>query len=160
LVKCALDSLMDILWLSQLCSLPESAVGGGGDRHRGGGRHCGGDGRDPTSTITSHNCDHSNSPDVASHASSGRTPAPFSANSAHYRMVSPLEALPIEMIENIVTRLELCDIGSLRLASGIIEIKASQGSFSALFKHKKVELTTMTLQDLVQVTGQGRWGCL
>ena len=74
--------------------------------------------------------------------------------------MSPLEALPIDLIENIMTCLELCNISSLRLVSHIIEIKASQESFSALFKHKKVELTTMTLQDLVQVTGQDHWGCL
>lgn len=75
-------------------------------------------------------------------------------------MVS-LEGLPIELTEQIVTCLQLCDIASLRLASRILENKASQGCFNAFFRHKKVELTTATLQNLVQATGQGRRrGCL
>ena len=75
-------------------------------------------------------------------------------------MVSPLKALSIELIEYIVTRLEFCNIVSLRLTSHIIEIKTFQGCFIAFFKHKKVELTATTLKVLVQVTGQGRRGCL
>lgn len=75
-------------------------------------------------------------------------------------MESPLEALQIELIEHIVTFLELCDIASLRLTSGAMENKASQGSLTALFKHKNVELTTKTLDEMVRVTSQGRLGCL
>ncbi|KAI9664772.1 MAG: hypothetical protein M1821_006220 [Bathelium mastoideum] len=75
-------------------------------------------------------------------------------------MKPSLEALPIELIEHIVTFLELDDIASLRLTSRTIENDASQGSFTALFKHKNVELTMKTLQKMERVTSQGRLGCL
>ena len=75
-------------------------------------------------------------------------------------MKSPLQALPIELIECIVTFLELCDISSLHLTCRTLEDKASQGSFIEIFKHKTVELTTRTLQDMVRVTNLGRrLGC-
>jgi hypothetical protein len=75
-------------------------------------------------------------------------------------MKSPLQALQIELIEYIVTFLELRDISSLRLTCRALEDKASQGSFTAFFKHKNVELTTRTLQDMVRVTNRGhRLGC-
>ncbi|KAA6406842.1 MAG: hypothetical protein FRX48_09340 [Lasallia pustulata] len=41
-----------------------------------------------------------------------------------------------------------------------MENKASQRSLTALFKHKNVELTTRTLEEMVRVTSQGRLGCL
>lgn len=78
----------------------------------------------------------------------------------HPRMKSPLEALPVELVGLIVTFLEPCDIASLRLTSRAVENKASQGSFTTLFKHKNVELTSRTLQEMVQMTSQGRLGCL
>ncbi len=75
-------------------------------------------------------------------------------------MKSPLEALQIELVEYIVTFLELRDISSLRLTSGTLEDKASRGSFIAFFTHKNVELTTRTLQDMVRVTNPDRrLGC-
>lgn len=76
-------------------------------------------------------------------------------------MKSNLQALQIELIECIVTFLELRDISSLRLTCRTLEDKASQGSFTKFFKHKNVELTTRTLQDMVRVTNPGRrLGCL
>ncbi|MCJ1386469.1 hypothetical protein MMC17_009595 [Xylographa soralifera] len=75
-------------------------------------------------------------------------------------MKSHLETLPIVLVEHIVTYLGLSDIASLRLTSRIMENKASQWSFTACFKHKDVELTTRTLQDMVRLTSQGRLGCL
>ncbi|KAK1764284.1 hypothetical protein QBC33DRAFT_613234 [Phialemonium atrogriseum] len=75
-------------------------------------------------------------------------------------MLSLLEALPIELVEPIVTRLEFSDIASLRLTSRTIEAKASNGCFDSFLKHKKIELTTKTLQLFVQATEQGRRGCL
>lgn len=75
-------------------------------------------------------------------------------------MLSLLEALPIELIEHIVTRLEFSDIASLRLTSRTIEAKASNGCFNSFLKHKKIELTTKTLQLFVQATEQGQRGWL
>ncbi|KAL9078392.1 MAG: hypothetical protein Q9157_002687 [Trypethelium eluteriae] len=75
-------------------------------------------------------------------------------------MASLLEALQIELIENIVIFLELCDIASLRLTSRNIEDKASQGCFTAFFKDKDVELKTRRLQEMVRITSQGRLGYL
>lgn len=75
-------------------------------------------------------------------------------------MKSSLQALPIELIECIVTLLELRDVSSLRLTCGTLEDKASQGSFIEYFKRKNVELTTRTLEDMVRVTNPGRrLGC-
>ena len=78
----------------------------------------------------------------------------------HRRMKPCLEALPIELIEHIVTFLEPRDIASLRLTSRTIENNASHGSFTSLFKHKSVELRKRALQKMVRVTSQGRLGCL
>ena len=75
-------------------------------------------------------------------------------------MKSHLEALPIELIEHIVIFLPLDDIASLRLTSRAMDHKASQGSFATFFKHKDVELTTTTLQDMLRLTSHGRLGCL
>lgn len=74
--------------------------------------------------------------------------------------MSALEALPIELIEHIVTNLDFCDISSLRLTSRTIEDKASQFSFTTLFGRKDIGLTTTALQNFVGATGQGRLGCL
>ena len=75
-------------------------------------------------------------------------------------MASPLEALPVELIEHIVTLLDFRDIAALRLTSRTLDSKASQGSFTAFFKYKNIELTTRILQELVQVTSQSGLGCL
>lgn len=75
-------------------------------------------------------------------------------------MKSPFEALPIELIEYVVTFLELHDIASLRLTSRTLENKASHGSFISFFKYKNIELTTRALKELAQITSQGLPGCL
>ncbi|CAJ2512175.1 Uu.00g051900.m01.CDS01 [Anthostomella pinea] len=41
-----------------------------------------------------------------------------------------------------------------------MEDKASQGCFTAHFKHRNVELTEDKIDDMVEVTGQGRLGIL
>jgi hypothetical protein len=73
-------------------------------------------------------------------------------------MMSHLEALQVELVEHIVTFLEFSDIASLRLTGRAMESKASYGSFTAHFRHKDVELTTRTLQEMVRLTSQGRLG--
>ncbi|KAL1999309.1 hypothetical protein VTN02DRAFT_4710 [Thermoascus thermophilus] len=73
---------------------------------------------------------------------------------------SPLEALPIELVELIVTFLEPRDVASLRLTSRIVADKTSQGSFAARFTRRTVALTTATLREMVRVTGQGHLGRL
>jgi hypothetical protein len=75
-------------------------------------------------------------------------------------MGSPLEALPVELIEHIVTVLEFSDIAALRLTSRAIEAKASNGRFNSFLKTKKIDLTTKTLQRFVKATGKGQRGCL
>ncbi|KAI1211402.1 uncharacterized protein F4807DRAFT_420288 [Annulohypoxylon truncatum] len=74
-------------------------------------------------------------------------------------MKSSLEALPIELVERIVTLLDLRDIASLRLTNRNIESKASQGYFTTFFYHKNIMLCTNTLENMVRVTSRGRLGC-
>lgn len=74
--------------------------------------------------------------------------------------MSPLETLQIELLESIVSYLELCDVASLRLACRTIEDKASQQSFTSFFRDKNVKLSSPALQRFVQVTGHGRLGYL
>ncbi|KAI1639380.1 hypothetical protein F4809DRAFT_638639 [Biscogniauxia mediterranea] len=77
-----------------------------------------------------------------------------------HTMKASLETLPIELVECIVTLLDLRDIASLRLTSCSIESKASQGHFAALFHRREFALNRSTLQKMVQMTSQGRPGCL
>lgn len=51
--------------------------------------------------------------------------------------MSSLKALHIELIEHIVTFLELRDIASLRLTCRAIKSKASQGCFATFFKQDR-----------------------
>ncbi|ROW03040.1 hypothetical protein VMCG_05698 [Cytospora schulzeri] len=74
--------------------------------------------------------------------------------------MAALEALPTELVENIVTNLGLCDIRSLRLTCRTMEAKASGLSFTTFFGHKNIQLTATALQNFVDVTGQCRLGCL
>lgn len=76
------------------------------------------------------------------------------------RIMSLLEALQVEIVESIVSFLELRDIASLRLTCRTIEDKASNQSFASFFRDKDVKLTSPALQDFVLATGQGRLGCL
>lgn len=71
-----------------------------------------------------------------------------------------LEALPIDLIEHIVTPLDLSGIASLRLTSRPVQSKAFRVSFTAFFKNKDVELTKSSPQAMVRSTSQGRLGCL
>jgi hypothetical protein len=73
-------------------------------------------------------------------------------------MAPRLEDLPVEMVEQIVTSLGYHDIAALRLTSRIIESKTSQGSFTAYFKHKNIELTMESLQTFERMTREDRMG--
>lgn len=75
-------------------------------------------------------------------------------------MASPLETLIIELIEEIVTRLEFSDIAALRLTSRSISAKASTGRFRSFFKAKTIDLTTESLLRFVEATKKGQPGCL
>lgn len=75
-------------------------------------------------------------------------------------MASPLEALAVELIEEVVTRLEFSDIAALRLTSRAISAKASTGRFSSFFNAKIIDLTTESLLRFVEATKEGRPGCL
>lgn len=74
--------------------------------------------------------------------------------------MATLAALPIELVENIVTNLDLRDVSSLRLTCREIGNKASQLSFAALFVNQDVKLTTRALKDFVVITSQGQLGYL
>ncbi|TGJ82639.1 hypothetical protein E0Z10_g6143 [Xylaria hypoxylon] len=74
-------------------------------------------------------------------------------------MRTSLEALPTELIEMIVKFLPFRDIACLRLTSRNIEGKASEGSFTTLFHHKKVTLHARRLDDLVRMTHQSHLVC-
>ncbi|KAK7740992.1 hypothetical protein SLS53_005055 [Cytospora paraplurivora] len=73
--------------------------------------------------------------------------------------MAALEVFPTELIELIMTSLELSDITSLRLTCRRIEDETSQ-QFGNAFRYKDVKLTTTALQKFVRITGQGRFGCL
>lgn len=74
--------------------------------------------------------------------------------------MSPFENLHTELVELVVSFLELRDIASLRLTCRNIEGKASQQSFSTFFKDKNVILTSGSLQEFARITDEGRFGCL
>ncbi|KAI1089359.1 hypothetical protein F5B19DRAFT_379928 [Rostrohypoxylon terebratum] len=71
-----------------------------------------------------------------------------------------IEALPIELIEQIVQLLDLCSIASLRLTSRNMERKASQGYFTKFFHTKDMALTPRTLQNMIWITSQDHVGGL
>jgi hypothetical protein len=70
-------------------------------------------------------------------------------------MASYFEALPPEMVEQIVSSLPLRDIASLRLTSRTAKNKASQQSFTSYFKHKNIDVTTGSLQNFERMTRPG-----
>ncbi|KAI0540366.1 hypothetical protein GGR58DRAFT_461087 [Xylaria digitata] len=74
-------------------------------------------------------------------------------------MTPSLEALPIELVEMIVTLLDFQDIGCLRLTSRTVEDKASQMYFTTFFRHKQVILHARRLDDLVRMTASSRLVC-
>ncbi|KAH8680556.1 hypothetical protein BX600DRAFT_504332 [Xylariales sp. PMI_506] len=75
-------------------------------------------------------------------------------------MASTMKDLPVEIVEHIVSMLDVRDVASLRLVDRQLEMKASYGHFAALFKRKSVDLTTRSLQEMVYVMTHGRLGCL
>lgn len=75
-------------------------------------------------------------------------------------MASPLEALAVELIEEVMAWLGLSDIAAVRLTSRSISAKASTGRFSSFFKTKTIDLTTKNLLRFVEVTKEGQPGCL
>ncbi|TRX91474.1 hypothetical protein FHL15_007698 [Xylaria flabelliformis] len=72
-------------------------------------------------------------------------------------MKRSLEVLPVELVDQIVTLLELRDIRSLRLTSRTLESKISHAK---LFAHKHVELDEESLRSMVYMTSPGRAGSL
>ncbi|KAI0410730.1 hypothetical protein F5X98DRAFT_368628 [Xylaria grammica] len=75
-------------------------------------------------------------------------------------MTTCMDTLPIELIEYIVTFLDVRDIASFRLTSRNLESKASQGHFKGFFTEKEIIVTAERLQNMVHVMATGRLGCL
>ncbi|KAI1455546.1 hypothetical protein F4805DRAFT_435908, partial [Annulohypoxylon moriforme] len=80
--------------------------------------------------------------------------------SRHSKMRASFEALPIEVVEQIVTLLDLQSIASLRLTCHNIKSKASQGCFAKFFIKRDIKLTPRTLQDVLQLTSHDYFGGL
>jgi hypothetical protein len=70
------------------------------------------------------------------------------------------EALPVELVAEIVTLLDPRDILSLRLTSRTLESKLSQQLLNRFFAKKHVELARGPLEDMAYVTSKGHLGCL
>ncbi|EFX03886.1 f-box domain containing protein [Grosmannia clavigera kw1407] len=72
-----------------------------------------------------------------------------------------LNSLPIELVDLIVSYLNVKDIASLRLSCRALNEKASYGRFTTFFRRKNIRLTTHDLERLVYVTSHGcRLACL
>ena len=75
-------------------------------------------------------------------------------------MAPHLEDCPEEIVANIVQRLDLHDIGSLRHTSRPVAGKCTTAYFKSLFLSKRVELTEPMLKKFAEVTQPGSLGCL
>lgn len=73
---------------------------------------------------------------------------------------SHLEDLHVELVDHILRCLNICDIASLRLTSRAMAKKATQPTFTSIFKHKEIILSTESLENMARVTAEGRIGCL
>ncbi|CZR64768.1 uncharacterized protein PAC_14667 [Phialocephala subalpina] len=71
-----------------------------------------------------------------------------------------LSSIAPEVMECIVTLLDLPDISSLRLVARDVCEKASTDMFKSHFRRKRVKLTPEQLQRAISVTQQHRYGCL
>ncbi|KAI1108460.1 hypothetical protein F5Y14DRAFT_436190 [Nemania sp. NC0429] len=71
-----------------------------------------------------------------------------------------VEALPIELVDQIADLIYREDVLSLRLTSRTLASKLSPRQLTPLFACKQIELTPESLKKLVYVTDQGRVGCL
>lgn len=71
-----------------------------------------------------------------------------------------LDGLPVEIIEAIVTQLDLHGICCLRSTGLKIAAKASQGSFKVHFMSKSIKLSEGKLNDFVKLTQRDGLGCL
>lgn len=73
-------------------------------------------------------------------------------------MASSFRLLAVELVEEIVTYLDVHDIAALRLTCREIERKASYGSFAEYFKVANIDLTRKALQNFVHLTRNGGLG--
>lgn len=69
-------------------------------------------------------------------------------------MAPSLATLTKELVESVATWLSLEDLGHLRLTCRAMEQMASDGCFLSFFRHRRVELTTEGLAQLVAATKQ------
>jgi hypothetical protein len=72
-----------------------------------------------------------------------------------------LDGISVEVMEAIVTLLELRDTCSLRLTAREVTAKSSHGMFKTHFRNKKIKLTAgEQLQEFVCMTQPEQVGCL
>lgn len=74
-------------------------------------------------------------------------------------MVASLESCSPEIIEIIVSFLNVTDAGNLRLTNRSLRLKATQGHFKSFFRSKRVRITGPELKDLTILTQNGWLGC-
>ncbi|GLB10434.1 hypothetical protein AtubIFM57258_006842 [Aspergillus tubingensis] len=72
-----------------------------------------------------------------------------------------LDSLPVELIEEVASRLDFHDLCALRLTGRTVSSKSSNATFRNYFLSKKLELAEAPLEQFVLVTKPGRSGlCL
>lgn len=74
--------------------------------------------------------------------------------------MATLEGLPNEIVETIVTYLDLESIRNLRQTSHTLSAKATQDRFKSFFYSKRVDITRPSLEAFVEATSAGRLGYL
>ncbi|EFX05125.1 f-box domain containing protein [Grosmannia clavigera kw1407] len=66
--------------------------------------------------------------------------------------------LPVELVESIISFVDLPDICSLRLASRAFNDRTSHGRFKAFCQRREILLTMPALENLVRITSHDRYG--
>ncbi|RAK93406.1 hypothetical protein BO79DRAFT_267520 [Aspergillus costaricaensis CBS 115574] len=68
------------------------------------------------------------------------------------------ESLPVELVEEVVSRLDLHDLCALRLTGRTVSSKSSNATFRNYFLSKKLEIAEAPLENFALVTKPGRFG--
>ncbi|KAK4624572.1 hypothetical protein CLAFUW4_06446 [Fulvia fulva] len=72
-----------------------------------------------------------------------------------------LDGLPLEVVEEIVTLLDLTDVCKFRLTSKELAAKASHGRFKTFFRHKEIDVDDLKkIESFMRMTQSGGLGCL
>ncbi|KAF2996745.1 terpene cyclase [Neopestalotiopsis sp. 37M] len=74
-------------------------------------------------------------------------------------MTAHFEKLPTELVDSIVKDLDVTDVGSLRLTSSRLHLKATQSNFRSLFHSMRIKIMSPELEILGSLTREGSLGC-